>query len=118
MMKRAGMTTKAMSYVNGQLTLTTESSLWLFATLLAVLLNTMFKTLTHNLINMKIELPKGKDSALELDANSCYITIGDFTYYFDDSIKGERIVQRWRRDVFIRPRDIEDIQIEETELCQ
>ncbi len=58
---------------------------------------------------MKIEQPTD---------NSLYVTVGNYVYYFDDSIEGERIVQRWRRDVPIRDRDIEDIQIEEAELCQ
>lgn len=30
--------------------------------------------------------------------NSLYVTIGNFTYYFDDSIEGEVIVQRWHKD--------------------
>ena len=30
--------------------------------------------------------------------NSLYVTIGNFTYYFDDSIDGEVIVQRWHKD--------------------
>ena len=30
--------------------------------------------------------------------NSLYVTIGNFTYYFDDSIDGEVIVKRWRTD--------------------
>ena len=50
--------------------------------------------------------------------NSLYVTIGNYVYYFDDSIEGERVVQRWRKDIPIRDRDVEDIQIEETELCQ
>ena len=58
---------------------------------------------------MKIEQPSD---------NSLYITIGNYVYYFDDSIEGERVVQRWRKDIPIRDRDVEDIQIEETELCQ
>lgn len=28
--------------------------------------------------------------------NSLYVTIGNFVYYFDDSIEGENIVKRWR----------------------
>ena len=31
-------------------------------------------------------------------ANSLYVTIGNFTYYFDDSIDGENIVARWHLD--------------------
>ena len=58
---------------------------------------------------MKIEQPSD---------NSLYVTIGNFVYYFDDSIEGERVVQRWRKDIPIRDRDVEDIPIEETELCQ
>lgn len=50
--------------------------------------------------------------------HSLYVTIGNFTYYFDDSIDSELVVQRWREDMPIRDRDIEDIQIEDTELCQ
>ena len=50
--------------------------------------------------------------------NSLYVTIGNYVYYFDDSIEGERVVQRWCKDIPIRDRDVEDIQIEETELCQ
>ena len=38
---------------------------------------------------MKIEQPSD---------NSLYVTIGNFTYYFDDSIDGENIVKRWRTD--------------------
>lgn len=38
---------------------------------------------------MKIEQPSD---------NSLYVTIGNFTYYFDDSIDGEVIVKRWRTD--------------------
>lgn len=39
--------------------------------------------------HMKIEQPT---------ENSLYVTIGNFTYYFDDSIDGEVIVQRWHKD--------------------
>jgi hypothetical protein len=47
---------------------------------------------------MKIEQPTD---------NSLYVTIGDYVYYFDDSIDGEVIVKRWRTD---KPMpDIEDI---------
>lgn len=45
---------------------------------------------------------------------SLYVTIGDYVYYFDDSTR-ERVVQRWRRNVPISDRDIEDIQIEDDE---
>ena len=38
---------------------------------------------------MKIEQPTDK---------SLYVTIGDYVYYFDDSIDGENIVKRWRID--------------------
>ena len=38
---------------------------------------------------MKIEQPSD---------NSLYVTIGNFTYYFDDSIDGESIVARWHLD--------------------
>ena len=30
--------------------------------------------------------------------NSLYVTIGNYVYYFDDSIDGEVIVKRWRTD--------------------
>jgi hypothetical protein len=30
--------------------------------------------------------------------NSLYVTIGDYVYYFDDSIDGENIVARWHLD--------------------
>ena len=36
---------------------------------------------------MKIEQPSD---------NSLYVTIGNYVYYFDDSIDGEVIVKRWR----------------------
>jgi hypothetical protein len=38
---------------------------------------------------MKIEQPTD---------NSLYVTIGDYVYYFDDSIDGENIVARWHLD--------------------
>ena len=38
---------------------------------------------------MKIEQPSD---------NSLYVTIGNFTYYFDDSIDGEYFVNRWHKD--------------------
>jgi len=38
---------------------------------------------------MKIEQPSD---------NSLYVTIGNFTYYFDDSIDGECYVNRWHKD--------------------
>jgi len=38
---------------------------------------------------MKIEQPSD---------NSLYVTIGNFTYYFDDSIDGEYSVKRWHKD--------------------
>ena len=38
---------------------------------------------------MKIEQPT---------ANSLYVTIGNFTYYFDDSIDGEYLVERWKNE--------------------
>jgi hypothetical protein len=38
---------------------------------------------------MKIQQPTDK---------SLYVTIGDYVYYFDDSIDGEAIVQRWHTD--------------------
>jgi len=30
--------------------------------------------------------------------NTLYITIGNYVYYFDDSIEGENIVSRWHLD--------------------
>ena len=49
---------------------------------------------------MKIEQPTD---------NSLYVTIGNYVYYFDDSIDGEVIVKRWRTD---KPMpDIEDIDL-------
>jgi hypothetical protein len=30
--------------------------------------------------------------------NSLYVTIGNFTYYFDDSVHGDYFVQRWHKD--------------------
>ena len=30
--------------------------------------------------------------------NSLYVTIGNYVYYFDDSIDGENIVARWHLD--------------------
>ena len=30
--------------------------------------------------------------------NSLYVTIGNYIYYFDDSIEGEAIVKRWHKD--------------------
>lgn len=48
---------------------------------------------------MKIEIPKGKDSALDIESlECCYVTIGNYVYYFDDSIDGENIVARWHLD--------------------
>ena len=46
--------------------------------------------------------------------NSLYVTIGNYVYYFDDSTS-ELVVQRWRGDIPIRDREVENIQIEETE---
>ena len=60
---------------------------------------------------MKIEQPTD---------NSLYVTIGNFTYYFDDSIEGEVIVKRWRTDEPIP--DVEDInkafELTESLSCQ
>ena len=39
--------------------------------------------------------------------NSLYVTIGNYVYYFDDSIDGEVIVKRWRADEPMP--DVEDI---------
>jgi hypothetical protein len=51
---------------------------------------------------MKIEQPTD---------NSLYVTIGNYVYYFDDSIEGENIVSRWHLDD--DESDIsEDIQID------
>jgi hypothetical protein len=41
--------------------------------------------------------------------NCLYVTIGNFTYYFDDSIDGECCVNRWHKD---------DDDINEPELFQ
>ena len=30
--------------------------------------------------------------------NCLYVTLGNYVYYFDDSIDGENIVKRWRTD--------------------
>jgi hypothetical protein len=49
---------------------------------------------------MKIEQP---------NQNCLYVTIGNFTYYFDDSIEGECTVNRWHKD---------DDDINEPELFQ
>lgn len=48
--------------------------------------------------------------------NSLYVTIGNYVYYFDDSIEGEAIVKRWLT-LYRRTDDengdvIEDIQID------
>ena len=51
---------------------------------------------------MKIEQPSD---------NSLYITIGNFVYYFDDSIEGENIVSRWHLDDD-ESRHLIDIQID------
>jgi hypothetical protein len=52
--------------------------------------------------DMKIEQPTD---------NSLYVTIGNYVYYFDDSIDGENIVSRWHLDD--DESDIrEDIQID------
>ena len=40
-------------------------------------------------LTMKIQQPT---------ENSLYVTIGNYVYYFDDSIDGEVIVKRWRTD--------------------
>lgn len=45
---------------------------------------------------MKIQQPTDK---------SLYVTIGNYVYYFDDSIEGEVIVKRWRTD---KPMPIEE----------
>ena len=43
--------------------------------------------------------------------NSLYVTIGNYVYYFDDSIEGKNIVSRWHLDD--DESDIrEDIQID------
>jgi hypothetical protein len=47
----------------------------------------------------------------QLTDNSLYVTIGNYVYYFDDSIEGENIVSRWHLDD--DDSDIrEDIQID------
>jgi hypothetical protein len=59
--------------------------------------------------------------------NSLYVTIGNYVYYFDDSINGEAIVKRWRVD-----NDIDEVRnlfsgvplfadeetLQNSELCQ
>ena len=45
--------------------------------------------------DMKIEQP---DDNYARVTDSLYVTIGNFTYYFDDSIDGEAIVKRWHTD--------------------
>ena len=52
-------------------------------------LHHLFLILTYTTNTMKIEQPSD---------NSLYVTIGNFTYYFDDSIDGENIVARWHLD--------------------
>jgi len=52
---------------------------------------------------MKIEQPS---------KNSLYVTIGDYVYYFDASIDGEFLVQRWHKDNDPMKDEAEDIQIE------
>jgi len=34
--------------------------------------------------------------------NSLYVTIGNFTYYFDDSIEGECYIKRWYKNDNLR----------------
>ena len=55
---------------------------------------------------MKIEQPTDNYSR---HVTSLYVTIGNFTYYFDDSIDGEFSVQRWHKD---------DADINDPELLQ
>jgi hypothetical protein len=43
------------------------------------------------LTNIIMQIEKPSDSSL-------YVTLGDYTYYFDDSIEGENIVARWHKD--------------------
>lgn len=59
--------------------------------------------------------------------NSLYVTIGNYVYYFDDSINGEAIVKRWNVD-----NDIDEVRnlfsgvplfadeetLQNSELCQ
>jgi hypothetical protein len=52
---------------------------------------------------MKIEQPTD---------NSLYVTIGNYVYYFDDSIEGENIVSRWHKDNDPMKDEAEDIQID------
>lgn len=47
------------------------------------------KLTNKSYLTMKIQQPSD---------NSLYVTIGDYVYYFDDSIDGEVIVKRWRTD--------------------
>ena len=44
--------------------------------------------------------------------NSLYVTIGKYIYYFDDSIDGEALVQRWHKDNDPMKDESEDIQID------
>jgi|14_taG_2_1085336.scaffolds.fasta_scaffold103023_2 hypothetical protein len=62
---------------------------------------------------MKIHQPSNGSLYVTI-GGSLYVTIGDYVYYFDDSTR-DRVVQRWRRNVPISDRDIEDIQIEDNE---
>ena len=52
--------------------------------------------------------------------NSLYVTIGNYVYYFDDSIDGEVIVKRWR--IGEPMPDVEDItnavELTESLSCQ
>jgi hypothetical protein len=45
---------------------------------------------------MKIELPS-PDSG-DIETNCCWITIGNYTYNFDDSCDGEFFVSRHHKD--------------------
>jgi hypothetical protein len=44
---------------------------------------------------MKIKLPVRHSDSVEIELNCCWVTIGDYEYYFDDSIEGEARVTRW-----------------------
>ena len=59
----------------------------------------------------KLTLPVHTMKIQQPTDNSLYVTIGNYVYYFDDSIDGENIVSRWHLDD--DESDIrEDIQID------
>ena len=50
--------------------------------------------------------------------NSLYVTIGNYVYYFDDSIDGEALVQRWHKDNDPMKDEAEYLQEDSFEPCQ